>query len=140
MTEKGRVLSVREGRAVVEILRGPQCADCNFCSSGISAGRSSMELEAVEGLKPGHEVTVEIDSGAVLKGGTAVFLAPLIAFIVGAAAGPDAARLLGVRLPGEIASIVLGGALLVLTLLGVYLRARRPKYQQKLTPKIIAFN
>ena len=99
-----------------------------------------MELEAVEGLKPGQEVTVEIDSGAVLKGGTAVFLAPLIAFIVGAAAGPDASALLGVSIPGEIASILLGGALLVLTFLGVYVRARRPKYQQKLTPKIIAFN
>ena len=140
MTEKGKVVSIREGRAVVEIQRSPQCGHCNLCSSGISAGRASLELDTVEGLKPGHEVTIEIDSGAVLKGGTAVFLAPVIAFIVGAAAGPDAARLLGVKLPGEVASIALGGVLLGLTFLGVYLRARRPKVQKKLTPRIIAFN
>lgn len=125
---------------MVEILRGPQCAHCNLCSTGISGGAASLELDAVEGLKPGHEVTIEIDSGAVVKGGTEVFLAPLIAFIVGAAAGPDTAKLLGVRLPGEIASIILGGVLLVLMLLGVYLHSRQPKVQKKLTPRIIAFN
>lgn len=140
MTEKGRVVSIREGRAVVEILRGPQCAHCNLCSSGISGGQASLELDAVEGLKPGHEVTIEIDSGAILKGGTAVFLAPVIAFIVGAAAGPDVARLLGVKLPGETASVVGGVVLLALTFLGVYLRARRPKVQKQLTPRIIGFN
>ena len=140
MTEKGRVVSIREGRAVVEIVRGPQCAHCRLCSTGISGRAASLELDAVEGLKPGHEVTIEIDSGAILKGGTAVFLAPVIAFIVGAAAGPDVARLLGVRLPGEMASVILGAVLLGLTFLGAYLLGRRPKVHRKLTPRIIAFS
>ncbi len=98
-----------------------------------------MELDAVEGLRAGHEVTIRIDSGAVLKGGWTVFLLPLLVFIVGAAAGPDVARILGIGLRGEGASIVLGGLLLILTFLGIYLRARRPGYQKKLTPEIVDF-
>jgi len=99
----------------------------------------SLELEAVEGLRAGHEVTIEVDSKEVLKGGGTVFILPLIAFIIGAAAAPDLARIVGIGLQGELASILLGGLLLGLTFLAIYLRARRPNHQKKLMPKIVDF-
>lgn len=98
-----------------------------------------LEVEAVEGLRPGQEVMIEVDSAAVLKGGAAMFILPLIAFIVGAAAAPDLARIVGLRIGSELASILLGLILLGLVFLGIYLRARKPKYQRKLTPKIVDF-
>jgi len=99
----------------------------------------SLEVEAVEGLHPGQEVTIQIDSREMLKGGWTVFILPLIAFIVGAAAAPDLMRAVGIRIPRDVASILLGGFLLGLTFLGVYLRARNPKRSKKLTPKIVDF-
>ncbi len=139
MTEKGRVISIHEDRALIELLPSNQCAHCGLCSPGSAARKMSLELDAVEGLHPGQEVTIQIDSREVLKGGWTLFILPLIFFIVGAAAAPDLARLLGVTIPSELASIALGGFLLGLTFLGIYLRARNPKYQKKLTPKIVDF-
>jgi sigma-E factor negative regulatory protein RseC len=139
MIEKGRVVSIHQGRALIELVPGKECEHCNLCSGGVSGGKMSMELEAIEGLRAGHEVTIEIDSKEVLKGGWTVFILPLIAFIVGAAAAPDLTRVLGMRLRAEIASLLFGGLLLGLTFLGVYLRARRPSYLKRVTPRIVEY-
>ena len=139
MTEKGRVISVHERRALIELLPGEQCAHCSLCSQGSAGRKMSLELEAIEGLHPGHEVTIQIDSREVLKGGWTIFILPLMSFIVGAVAAPDIVRALGARVPSELASIAIGGFLLCLTFLGIYLRARNPKYQKKLTPRIVDF-
>jgi len=98
-----------------------------------------MEVDAVEGLCPGQEVTIQIDSRELLKGGWTFFILPLIVFIVGAAVAPDLTRILGIRLRADLASIVVGGLFLGLAFLGIFVRARSAKYQKKLTPRIVDF-
>jgi positive regulator of sigma E activity len=139
MIEKGRVISIDNGRALVSLLPSEKCAQCRLCSLDGPGGRTSLEVDAVEGLRPGHEVSIRIDSGEVLKGGWTVFILPLIAFIVGAAAAPDLSRILGLSFSKELASFLLGGVLLGVTFLGIYLRARSPKYQKRVTPTIVDF-
>jgi len=99
----------------------------------------SLEVEAVEGLQSGQGVTIEIDSRQMLKGGWMVFILPLIAFIVGAAAAPELVRAVGIPIPGDLASILVGGVLLGLTFLVIYLRSRNSKRQKKLAPRIVDF-
>lgn len=99
----------------------------------------SLELEAVEGLHPGQEVRIEIDSREMLKGGWSVFILPLIAFIVGAAVAPELVRGVGIAIPADLASILLGGLLLGLTFLVIYLRSRNRKPQKQVAPRIVDF-
>jgi positive regulator of sigma E activity len=140
MIEKGKVVSIRENRALIMLSPSERCAGCRVCSQLQPGGKMALEVEAVEGLHPGQEVTIQIDSRAILAGGWTVFILPLIAFIVGAVAAPELTRAVGIRMPGDLASIVLGGFLLSLTFLGIYLRARSPKYRKKLTPRIVDFH
>lgn len=139
MIEKGKVISIDEGRALVMLVRSEKCGECRLCSQLQPRGGMSLEVEAVEGLHPGQEVTIEIDSREMLKGGWTIFILPLIAFIVGAVAAPELLPVVGITIPGDVASIILGGFLLGLTFLVIYLRARNPKHRQKLTPKIVDF-
>jgi len=139
MTEKGKVVSINEGRALIMLTPSDRCAGCRLCSQLQPGGKMSLEVQAVEGLHPGQEVTVQIDSRAILTGGWTVFILPLIAFIVGAVAAPELTRAAGIRIPGDLSSIILGGFLLGLTFLGIFLRARSPRYRKKLTPKIVDF-
>ncbi len=139
MTEKGKVISIHEGRALILLMPSEKCGECRLCSQLQPGGRMSLEVEAMEGLHPGQEVTIQIDSREMLKGGWTIFILPLIAFIVGAVAAPDLMHAVGMRLPGDLASILLGGFLLGLTFLGIYLRSRGPKYRKKLTPRIVDF-
>jgi len=139
MIEKGKVISINDGLAVVMLTPSEKCGECRLCSRLQPGGKMSLEVEAVEGLHPGQVVTIQIDSRQILKGGWTVFILPLIAFIVGAAAAPDLTQVLGVGISGELASILLGGLLLGLTFLGIYLRSRSLKYREKLTPKIVDF-
>ena len=99
----------------------------------------SLEVEAVEGLHPGQEVTIEIDSREMLKSGWTVFILPLIGFVVGAVVAPEIARVIGLKMPKDVASVILGGLLLGITFLVIFLRSRRPKARDKLAPRIVDF-
>ena len=99
----------------------------------------SLEVEAVEGLHPGQEVTIEIDSREMLKSGWTVFILPLIAFIVGVVVAPEIVRVLGLKIPNDVASIILGALLLAIAFLGIYLRSRSSKGCGKLAPRIVDF-
>jgi positive regulator of sigma E activity len=139
VTEKGKVISIHEGKALVMLTPSEKCAGCNLCSQLQPGGKMSLEVEAVEGLNPGQEVTIEIDSREMLKGGWTVFILPLIAFIVGAVVAPEIVRVIGLKMPKDVASIILGGFLLGITFLGIYLRSRRPRARDKLAPRIVDF-
>jgi positive regulator of sigma E activity len=135
--ERGKVVSIHEGRALILLTPRRECSQCGLCSQLRPGGKMSLEVEAIEGLHPGQEVTIEIDSREILKGGWTVFILPLIAFLLGAVAAPDLMRIIGLRVRSDVASILVGSLLLGATFLGIYLRSRNPKRREKLTPKIV---
>ena len=140
MTEKGKVISIHEGKALVMLTPSEKCAGCNLCSQLQPGGKMSLEVEAVEGLHPGQEVTIEIDSREMLKSGWTVFILPLIAFIVGVVAAPEIVRVIGLKIPNDLASIILGALLLGVAFLGIYLRSRHPGHGSNLAPRIVDFH
>jgi sigma-E factor negative regulatory protein RseC len=139
MTEKGKVISIQNGVALVELQPGEKCGQCCACSLGGAGGKSSLEIKAPDGLRPGHEVTLEIDPAEIVKSSWTLFIFPLIALIVGAAAGPDVMRILGMRIPSDLASILLGVLFLGLAFLAAFHRSRSLDCRQKLEPKIVDF-
>lgn len=86
MQQRAKVLSCEpEGMAQVLILRESACSgDCHKCS-GCGAVQQTMIIAARNriGARPGHFVTVESESGPVLKAAAVLYMLPLVLFIAG---------------------------------------------------------
>ena len=73
-----------DGTAKGILVRESACSgDCHKCS-GCGAVQQTMVLEVVNpiGARPGDLVTIESNSGPVLRGAAILYLLPLVLFIV----------------------------------------------------------
>jgi positive regulator of sigma E activity len=85
MIERGKVIEVKDGTAVVEMPRTTRCGRCCACAAG-QGGRMRLEADASSEVRLGDEVDVEIPTsmlGAIVK----VFVLPLAAVLAGAILG-----------------------------------------------------
>ncbi|HPA63108.1 MAG TPA: SoxR reducing system RseC family protein [Spirochaetota bacterium] len=84
MTEKGVVISVENGTALVEpALSGGDCHSCPskmFCSA--KSGKRIIRMKAIAGLKKGDEVEFENDSSVLIKFAVFAFFIPTVVLIV----------------------------------------------------------
>lgn len=97
--EKGVVVGVKPGRALVETVRSGSCASCGSdracaCSGG-ERGRRVWAEDAL-GVVPGDRVVLAVSADTVLRAGVFVYVLPAAALLVGAAAGNALAPTLGV--------------------------------------------
>ncbi len=137
MIEKGKVLGIRDGEATIELAETEHCRSCNICSSLGERKKREMRIEAVEGLEEGQEVTIEIESKAVLKAGFLVFIMPLLMFIVGALIAEKVFGLLGVGIGKDAGAFLLGFLFLIVTFAIVYFADKRARKKRKLEPRIV---
>ena len=78
-----------DGTATVIHVRESACSgDCHKCS-GCGAAKEAIVLEARNpiGAKPGDLVTVESETGPVLKAAAVMYLLPMVLFFAGYALG-----------------------------------------------------
>ena len=78
-----------DGTATVIHIRESACSgDCHKCS-GCGAAKEAILLEAKNpiGAKPGDLVTVESETGPVLKAAAVMYMLPMVLFFVGYAIG-----------------------------------------------------
>ena len=78
-----------DGTATVVHIRESACSgDCHKCS-GCGAAREAILLEAKNpiGARPGDLVTIESESGPVLKAAAVMYLLPMVLFFCGYALG-----------------------------------------------------
>ena len=78
-----------DGTATVIHIRESACSgDCHKCS-GCGAAKEAILLEAKNpiGAKPGDLVTIESESGPVLKAAAVMYLLPMVLFFGGYALG-----------------------------------------------------
>ena len=109
--ERARVIEAGEGYAWVETERRSACGSCRVnpgCGTAVLAkamGRRRVRLRALSGIpvQAGDEVVVGIDESALIQGSLAVYMAPLLAMLAGAAVGE---QIIG----SEAASMLLGAA------------------------------
>lgn len=90
MQQLVRVRQVHEdGTATVIHIRESACSgDCHKCS-GCGAAKEAILLEADNpiGAKPGDLVTVESETGPVLKAAVVMYMLPMVLFFAGYALG-----------------------------------------------------
>ena len=90
MQQLVRVRQVHEdGTATVIHIRESACSgDCHKCS-GCGAAKEAILLEAANpiGAKPGDLVTVESETGPVLKAAVVMYMLPMVLFFAGYAVG-----------------------------------------------------
>jgi len=83
MTEKGIVVSIENGTALVEpAVSGGDCSSCPskmFCSS--KSGKRIIRMKTVAGLKKGDEVEFETDSSVLIKFAVFAFFIPTVILI-----------------------------------------------------------
>ncbi len=90
MQQLVRVRKVHEdGTATVMHIRESACSgDCHKCS-GCGAAKETILLDAKNpiGAKPGDLVTVESETGPVLKAAMVMYMVPMVLFFAGYAIG-----------------------------------------------------
>ena len=137
MKERGIVRAIRGGVAEVEVTpASPEaCRTCGGCQEQPQG--LALLVDAVDGLRPGSRVWIEVQEGGELGPAVAVFLLPVLAILIGA--------ILGAKLPdwttlgsGNSTWFALLGAVVllvpVLILIRVYDRSRS---RRELGPRIV---
>ena len=82
MEEKGRVVKVDSGVALVEMERTSACRRCGICLQS-SGDKPILYAEDSLGAHLGDEVLVSIESKQVLKTAFLIYLFPLVGLIAG---------------------------------------------------------
>ncbi len=127
--DKARVLSVEDGRAEVALAGGDDPSKCAGCAmdSHCAPRQHRLTVDAPEGVKPGDEVTVEMDLPSPTLAAFLLFMLPLAAaFLAGGTM---------FALTGSGALSVLGGAA---GAAAVYLVLHFAKIGSKMTATILA--
>ena len=115
MKEEGVVRQVRGNMAVVATLQTEACHSCGAKGACSTMGGLKERIVSAEnqlGAKPGDKVVIAVPTKGVLSAGFLVYIAPILALIIGA--------YLGQRYAGTHGSVILG----LLFLAGGWMLAR----------------
>lgn len=97
--ERGTVLAVRPGQALIATLRSASCESCGarHACGGLGGGRDAkVWVEDRLGVASGEDVVIAVPEGTVLRASFWVYLVPVVALVAGAVAGNAWGPLLGV--------------------------------------------
>ncbi len=117
ITERGRVIAVRDGQAWVQTIRQGACQSCSARAAcgqralaSVSGGRANQVLVAnTLDAQVGDEVSVAIAEQALLQASLLVYALPLLLMVVGAIAGHQLAPALDAyAMAGAAAGLGLG--------------------------------
>ncbi len=89
MRQRGTIDSVCGTRAVVSVVRESACSgDCHHCA-GCGGVTQTLQISADNpiGAVPGDRVYIESSTGVVLWAAVLVYMAPILGFFAGYAAG-----------------------------------------------------
>jgi sigma-E factor negative regulatory protein RseC len=122
LEETASVLSVKGGRAVVELVRSEACGSCSAKSMCHPASGESMRMEVDNPLSaaPGNRVTVSLPPEELLKASATAYLMPATAIVAGAAIGWS-------RTGTDLGSMVGAGAGFALSTLYLLVQGRRKR-------------
>jgi len=138
MRERGVVINVTGGRALIEVTPAEGCGKSCSCSAVEGNARlRRIELEAPDGVRPGSLVTLEVDSGQVLASSAVVFLVPLVLLMAGAIVSKPLLAPLGLRMSPDAGMLLCGAVGFLVGLAGAILFSRRGARRGWLKPRIV---
>jgi len=87
MKERGQIVEVKDGLAVVKIKRSSYCNTCGACNMGAHSDEMILTVpNRLEG-KPGDLVELDLAASSILKASAIMYLIPLLALFIGVGAG-----------------------------------------------------
>jgi len=135
--ERGVVIEVKDGRALVEVTPAEGCGKGCSCSAVEgNAGLRRVELDAPEGLRPGSVVTLEVSSGHVVASSAVVFLVPPAFFVLGAVASKPLLAATGIGMNPDLGMMLFGAVAFLVGLAGALVFSRRGAKRNWLQPRI----
>ncbi len=130
MTESGKVIDIKDGRAVVRFERKSACDSCNMCLMRRKDMHIDMTMDNPVGAKKDDTVIVELNPGALTAAAMLVYGIP---FIVMAAAITIAFLL---KASDVIMGVVAVG-FAVLAFAAMVFMQKKVKFRRRPEPKII---
>lgn len=134
--EKGEVISVSNGTALVKTSRTEACKACASRKSCQTSGQE-MEVEAINlaDAREGDTVIMSLQTSSLLKISFLLYILPVILLIVGAVAGGRVGAAYGVN---ESAAAAAGGFLLfIIAFIFIVRKGNRMARKDDYRPKII---
>ena len=109
MNKVGKVVSKNKHQIKVEFARSTSCGEkCGGCSKDCSDRTQELILDNINAAELGDHVTVEIDSGFLLKSAFLVYIFPLLMLIVGYYFGNSLNKVLLLPINQEVFSLLTG--------------------------------
>ncbi|WP_434632145.1 SoxR reducing system RseC family protein [Thermoanaerobacterium thermosaccharolyticum] len=118
MIEKGCVANIKDGKAKVELLRNDMCGKCHACDMG-SNNRMMVEVDAIDELKVGDNVLLEIRETSMLKATMIMYGIPLLFFFVGVFAGYAVAHIFGIDNFSQMIEAISGLLFTAISFIGI---------------------
>jgi len=137
-TEEGIVIRIDSQNAWVKTVKTGACESCSARGAcNTMGGGKEMEVEALNtaGARMGDRVVIGFDTGSLLKATFLIYIFPILALIVGAAVGQEAAPYLSLN--PSATSIVFGFFLVFLSFLFIRVKGNRLATQEQYRPKVI---
>jgi positive regulator of sigma E activity len=138
MRERGVVIDVENGRALIEVTPAAGCG--KNCSCSAVEGRPHLrrvQLEAPAGVRRGAHVTLEVSSGQVLASSALVFLGPLVCLILGLLVSRPLLGALGIRMNADLGMMLVGAVAFLAGLAGALFVSQRRARRGWLVPRIV---
>ena len=135
MEEMGRVVEIQGHKAKVQMKRHASCSQCGACGMGDSP-MIEIEVENSIDAQPGQYVIIQMKNSSVLQAAFWVYGLPLVALLLGYAAGAGAARRWGFLLE-ETSGVIAGFAALALTFAAIRRVDRRLVNARRYLPMMI---
>lgn len=122
LRESGMVVSTRENKATVLLVRSEACGSCpaKAACHATSDGNMTMEVINPVAARRGDKVEIELQSGALLKASALAYMVPATAVLAGSFAGWTLAN-------SDIGAILGAAAGLAASALFLFVYSRRKK-------------
>jgi sigma-E factor negative regulatory protein RseC len=135
--EEGIVESISQGKAVVRIQKGGQCASCSSREGCGVSGGGDMQIDVANelGAKVGDRVEISLPTYSLMKLSLLVYFLPVLALILGAYLG----RLAGAEIfqsDSAVISVSCGAVAMGATLLSLRWVDRRVQVSSGYRPRM----
>lgn len=139
ITEKGRVIELKNGKALIKTSKSSACESCATKQLCMSSGEEDMVIEADNPVcaGKGDDVLFSVGSSTVMKTGVILYLLPILGFITGVVIGQKYLATILPEYNPDLVSAACGILLLILTFCGIRAYGRRSDRQGKFRPKIV---
>lgn len=136
--ERGIVAETVSGKArvVMDAAGHAACTACGLCRRSADGGTVSFETDALDELKPGDAVLVEIPGPGPASSAAILLLLPLVMFVCGVVVG-EWLRKREVIASGSWVSVVIGFSLMCAAFLGAGVYDRFLRSSPRHRPRIV---